>query len=161
MSEAIQIRYESIGDAAASLTKLLYKLDAHQMYTGAFAQSRGDARDQMGYLSDELNAVKTTLGRLIDGTRIKLSAANKEFKAADERAVRECEKIRIAQMDTGFAGQFDSGTSMDFKVTEKDGKGAIKYDGGRIEATITKNGETLKKKVLADIRNIGQEKKKP
>jgi hypothetical protein len=86
MSAQIQVSYQSIDEAIERLIQLFYELDVHQLYTSLFFESRGYTSEEAGLLTDEFNFMKTTLGRLIEGTRMALREASKTFAAADADA---------------------------------------------------------------------------
>jgi len=83
MGGQIKIVFWSIEEAAIRLVALFNKLDSHQMYTDPLAESSGYTREQIGLLTDEFNAMKTTIGKLIDGTRSTLRDVSDRFSAAD------------------------------------------------------------------------------
>jgi methyl-accepting chemotaxis protein len=86
MSGEIRVSYQSIDEATEKLIALFYELDAHRLYTDLLAESQGYTRNEAGLLADEFNTLKTTLGQLIDGTRLALRATSETFAAADANA---------------------------------------------------------------------------
>ena len=86
MATTIKVTFDSLTQAAEALQRLMMRLDSHQMYTSAFKKSEGACRDSISTLMDEMNTMKTDLGRIIDGTRNYLIEVNSEFAQADEEA---------------------------------------------------------------------------
>jgi len=86
MNDQINIQYKSLEDAAEALQRLKIKLDAHKMYTDQFHNSQGKTRQAIGDLTDEFNQMKTTVGCLIDGTRIAFIETSVQFWAVDMQA---------------------------------------------------------------------------
>jgi uncharacterized protein YukE len=88
MADQIKITYSSLDEAADALGHLMEKLDAHMMYTEVFSESQGQTRVAVGELSDEMNYLKSTIGRLIDGTRIAFRETSAAFAEADARVAQ-------------------------------------------------------------------------
>jgi len=93
MSTQTRITFDSLAQAAEALQRLMMKLDSHQMYTDIFYRSEGACRDSIGMLMDEMDVLKTDLGRIIDGTRSALVETSSRFAEADAEAQRRIWKI--------------------------------------------------------------------
>jgi phage-related tail protein len=86
MADEIKVAYQSLDEAATALRTLMERLDSHEMYAAKLLRSEGQTRASLGELTDEYNRLKTSLGRLIDGTRTALAETSAAFADADERA---------------------------------------------------------------------------
>jgi uncharacterized protein YukE len=85
MADQIKITYNSLDEAVEALRRLMARLNDHTMYTGALSKSQGQTLVAVGELSDEMNQLKSTLGRLIDGTMIAFRETSAAFAEADAR----------------------------------------------------------------------------
>jgi hypothetical protein len=86
MAGQIKIPPTTMDEAALRLARLFEELDSHKMYDSLMTGSSGAMRDKVGLLTDELYRMRTSMCRLIDGTRIALSDASAKFRAADAKA---------------------------------------------------------------------------